>query len=43
VVFDGPRSLTGTLVQVVIYDVSPHTLWGVVAAPHAASALTPLG
>jgi tRNA-2-methylthio-N6-dimethylallyladenosine synthase len=33
VVFEGARSLIGELVQVAIYDVSPHTLWGVVATP----------
>jgi tRNA-2-methylthio-N6-dimethylallyladenosine synthase len=39
VVFEGPRSLMGQLVSVTIYDVSPHTLWGVAAAPAAMPAL----
>lgn len=39
VVFDGPRTLVGELVPVTIYDVGPHTLWGVKTAPRQEPAL----
>jgi tRNA-2-methylthio-N6-dimethylallyladenosine synthase len=38
VVFDGHRRLVGEIVPVAIYDISPHTLFGVVATEHFSGA-----